>query len=108
MSLIACHQRSRNERYRRKCVRRQKIASEIFRTAVDIQGLFAPGAGRAPSAAGQPEQVPRKSIKTDFKNFFEVQLIVCSSSLLMGFPFRKRRRVKKQRRFRLRTVKRAG
>ena len=29
---------------------------------MDIQGLFATGAGRAPSAAGQPEQVLRKSL----------------------------------------------
>ena len=44
--------------------------TEICRTAVDIQGLFTTGTGRAPSAAGQPEQV----IDIIMKNFFEVQL----------------------------------
>jgi len=33
----------------------------LDRTAVDIQGLFATGAGRAPSAAGQPEQEEEES-----------------------------------------------
>merc|ERR1719409_2503945 len=33
----------------------------VDRTAVDIQGLFATGAGRAPSAAGQPEQEEEES-----------------------------------------------
>ena len=87
---------------------RQKLPFEIYRTAVDIQGLFAPGAGRAPSGAGQPEQVLRKPIKADIiKNIFVIQLRLCSSSLMIS-SFRKRRRVKKQRRFRLRTAKRAG
>jgi len=33
----------------------------LDRTAVDIQGLFAPGAGRAPGGAGQPEQEEEES-----------------------------------------------
>ena len=41
------------------------------------------------------------------KNVFVIQLRLCSSSLMIS-SFRKRRRAKKQRRFRLRTVKRAG
>ena len=47
---------------------RQKLPFEIYRTAVDIQGLFATGAGRAPSAVGQPEQVFKKAFEL---NFFE-------------------------------------
>ena len=42
---------------------RQKLPFEIYRTAVDIQGLFATGAGRAPSAVGQPEQVYKKAFE---------------------------------------------
>ena len=51
----------------------------------------------------------KKVYKADFiQNFFKVHLKFCFFSGLIVFAFRKRRRVKRQRRFRLRTVKRAG
>ena len=49
---------------------RQKLPFEIYRTAVDIQGLFATGAGRAPSAVGQPEQVFKKAFELILQGVF--------------------------------------
>ena len=59
---------ARQQRRRRNEIYLKKMCHEIeiCRTAVDIQGLFATGAGRAPSAAGQPEQV----LDIVMKNFF--------------------------------------
>ena len=81
---------------------RRKLPFGIYRTAVDIQGLFATGTGRAPSAVGQPEQVLRKLIMKEY-------WLLCNSVFsLMVFLCRKRRRLKKQKRFKLRIVRRVG